>query len=149
MYSLVSLKVRGRNGQTVLHLACSSEAALVERYPACRFPSSMLVEMMLTVGADVNAKDDLGNTPLHLAATTQPCPPPLVRTLLAHGAHLDTIDSQGKTFKDLLEDQEIHHIVNPIHYTKLSCLAARVIRRQKIKFYGEIPSQLEEFVLQH
>uniref|UniRef100_A0A1B6E6C9 Uncharacterized protein n=1 Tax=Clastoptera arizonana TaxID=38151 RepID=A0A1B6E6C9_9HEMI len=149
LYSLISLKVKGRNGQTALHLACSSEAILIERYPACRFPLPMLVEMMLNVGADVNAKDDLGNTPLHLAATSRPCPPKLVNTLLMHGAHLDTIDKQGKTFKDLLQTQELHEIVNPIHFTKLSCLAAQVIRRHGIKFKGEIPAHLDEFVMLH
>lgn len=79
LYSLVSQNVRGRLGQTVLHLACASTSTLVGRYQACRFPSADLVEMLLEVGADVDARDDLGNTPLHLAASNQPCPPQLAR----------------------------------------------------------------------
>ncbi|XP_046678153.1 protein fem-1 homolog CG6966 isoform X2 [Homalodisca vitripennis] len=149
LYSLVSQNVRGRLGQTPLHLVCSSSSTLVGRYQACRFPSPDLVDMLLEVGADVNARDDLGNTPLHLAASNRPCPPALARVLLAHGAHLDARDGQGRTFRDLLQGQELHHIVNPLHYTKLSCLAARVVRDNNIKFHGQIPYSLNEFVLQH
>ncbi|XP_046688858.1 protein fem-1 homolog A-like, partial [Homalodisca vitripennis] len=94
LYSLVSQNVRGRLGQTPLHLVCSSSSTLVGRYQACRFPSPDLVDMLLEVGADVNARDDLGNTPLHLAASNRPCPPALARVLLAHGAHLDARDGQ-------------------------------------------------------
>lgn len=150
LYSLVSQNVRGRFGQTPLHLACSSISTIVGRYKACRFPSPELVEMLLEVGADPNSRDNLGNTPLHLAASNQPCPPALVQVLLARGAHLDARDATGQTFRDLLSGQDEKPIVNPLHYTKLSCLAARVIRDNNIPFsHGQIPVSLEEFVLQH
>lgn len=69
--------------------------------------------------------------------------------LLARGAHLDARDGQGRTFQDLLQGQELHHIVNPLHYTTLSCLAARVVRENHIPFRGHIPASLEDFVLHH
>lgn len=40
------------------------------------------------VGADPNAKDEAGNTALHLAALARPCPASLAQTLVEHGAHL-------------------------------------------------------------
>lgn len=69
-------------------MACYREAALVGRYPACQFPSPQLAKALLQVGADPNAKDEAGNTALHLAALARPCPPSLAQTLVEHGAHL-------------------------------------------------------------
>lgn len=150
-YRLVHLGVRGRAGRSVLHLACARDSALVGRYPACQFPSPALADLLLTVGADVNAKDEEGNTALHTSATYHSCSPDLPRTLLKHGAHLDYVNDHGRTFEDILAErgQPLHTIVNPVSSTKLSCLASRVIRKHKIEYIGKIPKALESFVKNH
>lgn len=91
LYRLNRLKVHVRSGRSALHYACYREGTLVGRYPSCQFPSASLAKALLEVGADPNAVDDAGNTPLHLAATLEPYVEPLARTLLEGGAHLVSI----------------------------------------------------------
>ncbi|XP_014275622.1 protein fem-1 homolog CG6966 isoform X3 [Halyomorpha halys] len=151
IYLLVSLNPRGKGGQTPLHLACSEEAALVGRYPACRFPAPALVAALLKTGADPNSLDDSGSSPLHIAARCRPVSAPLVRSLLEAGAHFDARDASGRTFTSLLQqsEQDVSKICQPMRYTTLACLAARTIRKAGIPFAGQIPRHLEPFVLQH
>lgn len=130
-------------------MACYREAALVGRYPACQFPSPQLAKALLIVGADPNATDESGNTPLHLAALARPCPVNLARVLLDYGAHLDAKNSDGDTFESLLQDQQLHELVNPVKYTKLTCLAAKTIRNHGIEYKNEIPKFLYKFIETH
>lgn len=134
---------------------------------------------MLTVGADPNAKDEAGNTALHLAALARPCPASLAQTLVEHGAHLvsvfffikiqlfvltinclliikydfsvqqDARNYDGDTFETLLQDQKLHELVNPVKYTRLTCLAARTIQKHGIQYKNEVPKALHEFIESH
>ncbi|CRL07180.1 CLUMA_CG020165, isoform A [Clunio marinus] len=149
IYDVVKLKVAVKSGRTALHLACNREAALVGRYPVCQFPVPQLIKALLIVGADPNALDDDGNAPLHLAALARPCPPVIAQTLLKYGAHLDTKNNQGDTFESLLQDQKLHELVNPIHFTRLTCLAAVVLKRHGIPYQNEVPVALNKFIDQH
>nr|CAD7599736.1 unnamed protein product [Timema genevievae] len=148
-YRLVKQNIHGRLGCTVLHLACSRDSSLVGRYPACQFPSAGLAQVLLAVGAEVNALDDKGNTPLHLAGAAKPCPVGLAKTLLDHGAHLDAVNLAGQTFQEVLKGQSVSESINPVQYTSLKCLAATVVRKQKVEFKGHVPVSLESFIEQH
>lgn len=149
LHELISLKVVIRSGRTPLHLACYREAALVGRYPACQFPSPHLAKALLMVGADPNTTDENGNTPLHLAALARPCPAILAKTLIENGAHLDTRNKDGETFQSLLQNQQLHELINPIKHTTLACLAARTVHKHHIKYVNQVPKALYALIESH
>ncbi|XP_070503475.1 protein fem-1 homolog CG6966 isoform X2 [Chironomus tepperi] len=149
LYDLVKLNVVVKQGRTALHLACNREAALVGRYPVCQFPLPQLVKALLLVGADPDTKDEDGNSPLHLAALARPCPASLAQALVEHGAHLDTRNRHGETFESLLQGQQVYELVNPVKHTKLTCLAAAVVRKYNIPYQSHVPAVLHQFIEQH
>jgi len=150
LFELVKLNARSRNGYTLLHLACTKDSATLSRYPICTFPSTDVINLLLQVGADPDSVDQDGNTALHILAQSQPCPSSAVKVLLQRGGHFDQVNSQGQSFVQLLEEaQPIHQVVNPLHYTTLKCLCARVVRRHRLLFNSSMPSTLQPFVLKH
>ncbi|XP_017143885.1 protein fem-1 homolog CG6966 [Drosophila miranda] len=149
LYRLNRLKVRVRFDRTALHYSCYREGTLAGRYPSSQFPSTTLAKALLEVGADPNAIDNAGNTPLHLAATLQPYVEPLAHILLEGGAHLDTKNIAGETFESLLGPTPMHKIIDPMKYTTLACLAARTIKRHDIHYKGTVPETLYDFIELH
>ncbi|XP_060525487.1 protein fem-1 homolog CG6966 isoform X2 [Cylas formicarius] len=149
LYDLVKLGIKGKLGRGVLHLACCREMALLGRYSACSFPSPHLAAVLIRVGADPNARDDEGNTPLHLAAQAHPCPAAVAQNLLQGGAHLDAINSNGDTFLTLLHTKQAHELVDVTRYTSLKCAAAKVIKQFRIPYRGAVPRVLETFISNH
>lgn len=108
-----------------------------------------MLQVLLRVGADPNLRDDYGNTPLHLAAMAKPCPASVAQVLLNYGAHIDFVNDEGETFAVLLKEQKVHELVNTAKFTRLSCVAARVIRQYRIPYKGIVPSKLETFIMNH
>lgn len=54
------------------------------------------IERMIAYGADVNARDNWGNTPLHLAAVSQN-PTRIAQKLIERGAQVNVVNGEGKT----------------------------------------------------
>ncbi|XP_015590859.1 protein fem-1 homolog CG6966 isoform X2 [Cephus cinctus] len=147
VYELVRINAKGKQGRDALQLTYSKDAALVGRYPACDFPSPHLTTALLKAGADVTARDVDGNTALHLAALSHPWRPDLATALLDAGAHIDAVNKEGQTVETLLKDKYLYDAVNPLKYTTLACLAARVVR--KTHPLERVPKHLLSFVQMH
>ncbi|XP_050668015.1 protein fem-1 homolog CG6966 isoform X2 [Leptidea sinapis] len=163
VYSLVKLDIKVRQGRSALHVACSSEV--------CRARASgsgagagawlgasgagaccpALVTLMLRLGAAVDARDADGNTPLHLVCKLNPCPAEVVRELLSHGAHIDTVNYEGQTPQEILKStqQNLAAIVNPLQYTTLKCLAARTVKNYRLPYRHVVPQCLHSTIITH
>lgn len=149
VFDFIKVGARGRGGATPLHLACSRDSSAVGRYPICQFPSAEVVSLLLECGADIEAKDNENNFPLHTAASNKPAKSQVVSTLLDAGAHLDAVNGEGRTFPSLLRGQPLHEVVSVLKYTNLQCLAAKVIQKHNIPHVGQLPPKLSEFVKLH
>lgn len=146
IYQLVRINAKGRHGRDILQLIHSGKCTLVSKYSAFDFPSPHLVSALIKVGADVNARDDDGNTALHLTGLSHAWPRDVAITLLENGAHIDTVNNEGKTF-EMLYGKFLYDTINPVKYTTLVCLAARVVRRTyKLE---QLPKHLQAFVQMH
>ena len=84
------------NGRTYLHrLAMENEEGYSETW-----------EQLLAIGADVNAKDRNGKTPLMLTHDSE-----IAKMLIEHGADINAKDNQGKTVLDMVKTNEIRDFV--------------------------------------
>ncbi|KAH0438746.1 ankyrin repeat protein [Colletotrichum camelliae] len=68
-------------------------------HQACGNWDEEMVEFLLENGADVHARDILGNTSLHYVAMCRYSKPPrdIVRVLLRHGADINAVNKLGRT----------------------------------------------------
>jgi hypothetical protein len=81
---------------TLLHVACAS------------FQDFGVVDTLLKAGANPNALDDVGRTPLHNAyifSVSTKITAPIVDLLLDHGANLEIKDAYGKTPTDYRQER--------------------------------------------
>nr|CAH0104503.1 unnamed protein product [Daphnia galeata] len=118
------------------------------------------IKRILQFGADPNAIDEYGQTPLHRLAewtqfTDMDESVPFFQVLLDAGAHLDTVAEDGKTVVSILKEKlegKVHPYFESLidcDVFPLSCFCARVIGRHGIPFEDRLPPRLKKLVSIH
>jgi hypothetical protein len=123
------------------------------------------IKLTIKLGADPNAIDEKGRTPLHILAGIERIDSdeymPVFQAIVAAGAHLDMAEDNGDTVLDIVKrngkiykdkgvaaEAYFSSLINTVF--KLSCYCARVIRRHRIPFDEDrLPLHLQELVSCH
>lgn len=162
LYSLVyqfqKLNPLLKNNYTPLHMAVDS-ATLVDDFhvnDVVSFPDSQVAQLLIKCGANVNAQDNGGNTPMHALVNISPKTNAnskevenAIHVLVDADSHLDICNKERKTTMDCAKREEEATLLRTSFQLSLKCLAARYIRNNDVPYHGLIPSYLEEFLALH
>ncbi|XP_063980650.1 protein fem-1 homolog B isoform X2 [Diachasmimorpha longicaudata] len=157
VHKLCALKMTLRDGQTLLHLAVNSKTPVDDFHTndVCKFPCSATAQLLINCGADVNAMDNERNTPLHVIVTYQkPISDfmtlhSIVLELVDAGAHMDIVNSQGKTPYDAATTGVAEILLRTQTKLSLQCMAAKAVKTYNLSYSGNVPRSLESFIELH
>ncbi|XP_052453780.1 protein fem-1 homolog B [Carassius gibelio] len=157
IYDLIRLDPRSREGSTLLHLAASSSTPVDDFHTndVCSFPNAQVTKLLIECGAQVNAVDHEGNSPLHLIVQyNRPISDfltlhAIIISLVEAGAHTDMTNKQKKTPLDKSTTGVSEILLKTQMKMSLKCLAARAVQQHQILYRDQIPKSLEEFVEFH
>jgi len=96
----VKMFLRGRDGVPAVSPLVTDRDTLQAIHYAAKFGSLSMVRYLLDLDASPNASSDVGETPLHMAASSiemQPSRPSVVRLLIQRGARVDAKTKYGET----------------------------------------------------
>lgn len=157
VYKFLQQKPSLRNGFTPLHMS-ASHGTIVDDFhvnDVVTFPNGNLCKLLIDCGSNVNARDNFGNTALHLIVqyinpindfdNLHSC----MMALLGAGAHIDICNKDGETALDVATTGVAEVIIRTNYVISLRCLASRVIKKCDIPYHGLIPTDLEDFVMLH
>ena len=122
------LNPRTNDGNTLLHLAAWHETPIFLNadqevqdimQSVCKLPCVETMKLILQAGCDVNAVNNEGNTPLHLAVTFKPADPKevvalseMLLLLLEMGANPKLANKNGQTPLDSCETGKARRILS-------------------------------------
>nr|XP_034191948.1 protein fem-1 homolog B [Osmia lignaria] len=157
VHKLCALQLRLKDGQTLLHLAVNAETPVDDFHTndVCKFPCAATAKLLIRCGADVNAMDNERNTPLHVIVSyRKPISDfmtlhSIIMELIEAGAHMDTVNSSGKTPYDAVTKGVVEIILRTQTKLSLKCMAAKVVKAYNLSYCGNVPRSLESFIELH
>lgn len=157
VFSLNKLSICSRQAHSLLHLCVNYETPVdtFHTNDVCKFPCAATTKLLIRCGADVNAKDYQGNTPLHIIGTYERAISDfqtlhtIILELTENGAHMDTVNNKGQTPIQASTTGVADLILRTLTKINLKCLAAKVITQNNITYKGLVPHDLESFIELH
>jgi len=156
-YDLNKMKLSTKDGSSLLHLCVSADTPIDDFYTknVCKFPCANTAKLLIHCGADVNAIDQRGNTPLHIIVAYQK---PISDFLTLHaitsaliesGAHMDSVNIRGETPLDAATTGVSEIILKSHVKLSLKCMAAKTVKKYNINYEGMVPHSLIHFIEIH
>jgi len=125
--------------------------------PQTKAGTPAIARLLLDAGANPNATNVEGNSPLHLIGkwiAEEEKDSPIAHLLLEYGAHIDQINNLNQTPLDVwkMMIKKRGKALSPPDWMnsvpRLACLCARVVRHGKAP-YDHLPEGLCKFVTMH
>ena len=121
------------------------------------FPVLDALKLLLEAGGcDVNAVNNKGNTPLHLAVTLEPSNKwvhiftNMLKVLFDGGAHHDFVNNDGKTPMAIAQTDEARMILSSLkRKLELKCISAGGVKKFGIPYSVVVPKTLEKYISMH
>ncbi|XP_058796815.1 protein fem-1 homolog B-like isoform X2 [Phymastichus coffea] len=157
VHQLCALQMTLKDGQTLLHLAVNADTPVDDFHTSdvCKFPCAATAKLLIQCGANVNAMDNERNTPLHIIVQYEK---PISDFLTLHsiildlveaGAHMDIVNSQGKTPFNAATTGVAEIILRTQTKLSLKCMAAKAVKAYNLSYSGNVPRSLESFIELH
>ena len=156
VYQLVKADHRSQTGDTLLHLCfplCELEVTKDDRVPTIP-----LLKTLVACGADADAVNIFGETPLFYILSPKPEARQImaddpnqecwILLLLQHNAHIDRVTNRRRGMLHLLKSLDS---VCPLNHINLQCLAARAIKDNAVPYRDpwKLSPDLIDFVNYH
>ncbi len=114
----------------------------------------MTTRLLIDCGADVNAEDIDGNTPLHILVrnTSSSTVLKMIDLLSDAGAHLDYVNKRRRTplGSTLPSGSKINdRLKKRMNVMRLKCLCAQIIQKQQVPYENLLTISLVNFVQKH
>ena len=113
-----------------------------------------VIELIIQCGANVNGTLLHGSTyvrPLHVIARGNDIDiaKRIIELLLAHGAHTDCIDLEGRFPQDYTREPAMKELLSPTRKLSLKCRCAQIIVLKNIDYQTHLPAHLLNFIGLH